>query len=109
MTLLGLIFATLAWLITLIPTFGIIFANAMMLDAGGVDRVWDTLVVLSTSTCALYLVVVPISLVIAWIAYFVGNHLWAQRALFVPLIHIGIYIVIVFLVFLRNPAWWGIG
>lgn len=108
MTLLGMIGVTLFWLATLIPAYAVCFATGMMSDAGGRDKVEDVLIITTFMIACAFYIIVPISLLIAWIAFLLGNILTAQHALFVPVIHIGVYLAGMCSIFIRQPSWLGI-
>jgi len=91
MTLVLLVVMSFIWLGTLVPAISIVLATIMLSDNGGVDQLKDNLVLMAILTSIAYYITVPVSLVVAWIAFFTHNHDWVHWVVWCPLVHIGVF------------------
>ena len=104
MTVVGLLMASIVWLITLIPASGFLMATAMISDAGVQDRIEMLMITSAIILASAYYVIIPAMVVVAWGSFVFDNISLAQIALFAPVIYIVVYIINIGLIFLRRSS-----
>lgn len=104
MNVILLILISLLWLGSLIPAVGIFMATIMLMDNGGVDKKKDNLVWMAILLSGAYFGVVPISVIVAWIAFFIQAYNVTNVAILCPLGNIIVFAFFLIRAFRRQDT-----
>jgi|GEM_PF-4370795 len=100
MTLILLIIMSLIWLGSLILAMSVSFATVMLSDSGDADK----LVRRAIHASFAYFVVVPLSVIVAWIAFLFQADNVVHVVIWFPLVNIIVFAFFLIRVFRRNGS-----